>query len=553
MIRLARPFSDGVIFQRGRPILLWGNSDKAQSVRVRLNGETAANVEIPAGDFTITLPAQEAMEDAFLEVGEVTLRHVDVGEVWIAGGQSNMEFFLEYTAGGAEEIASADDPHLRMYTVGQYSFAGEREQGYKAWNPWDAWLPYTTENAGSFSAVGVYFAKELRRILGVPVGILSCNWGGTSASAWLDRRYLEEDPALRSYIDDFDALVSKLDLERYNKIKALVRPGMASREAREQIGLMNKYTFRPGEMEKMMMAGGQQDAAAVQSNPLAGLSLADIMAVGPGDPNEPGTLYENMLGEIAGYPAKGVIWYQGETDEPKAEIYCTLFGAMRQCWLDAWSARNPAQDTLPFLTVQLAPFGLWRGSTGDRFPIVREQQELTAKTLPDVYMTSISDLGNVFDIHPKVKQPVGERLALLARKYIYGEDKLLADAPEAADVIRDGDALRISFTNCEGLAIKPESFDSYNGFPVGEIPENLLPPVLGGVNGLRVIVDGEALDDAECSVSYESLLIRSAALRNAQTVRIEFAQTGFYQVNLFNGAGIPAKPFILEIGGNDHA
>ena len=73
------------------------------------------------------------------------------------------------------------------------------------------------------------------------------------------------------------------------------------------------------------------------------------------------------------------------------------------------------------------------------------------------------------------------------------------------------------------------------------------------MNGLRVIVDGEVLDEAECSVSYESLLIRSAALRNAQTVRIEFAQTGFYQVNLFNGAGIPAKPFILEIGGNDHA
>ena len=472
MIRLARPFSDGVIFQRGRPILLWGNSDKAQSVRVRLNGETAANVEIPAGDFTITLPAQEAMEDAVLEVGEVTLRHVDVGEVWIAGGQSNMEFFLEYTEGGDHEIASANDPHLRMYTVGQYSFAGERELGYKAWNPWDRWLPYMPENAGRFSAVGVYFAKELRRVLGVPVGILSCNWGGTSASAWLDRRYLEEDPALRSYIDDFDALVSKLDLERYNRIKALVRPGMASREAREQIGALNKYTFRPGEMEKMMMAGGgQQDAAAAQNNPLAGLSLEDIMAVGPGDPNEPGALYENMLKEIVGYPAQGVMWYQGETDEPKAEIYCKLFGAMRQCWLDAWSARNPAQDTLPFLTVQLAPFGLWRGSTGDRFPIVREQQELTAKTLPDVYMTSISDLGNIFDIHPKVKQPVGERLALLARKNIYGEEKLLADAPEAADVIQDGDALRISFINCEGLAIKPESFDSYNGFPVGRSPK----------------------------------------------------------------------------------
>lgn len=554
MIRLARPFSDGVIFQRGKPILLWGNNDKAERVRIRLNGETVAHAEIPAGVFSITLPPQEATENAILEIGDVTLRHVDVGEVWIAGGQSNMEFFLEYTEGGDEEIASANDEHLRMYTVGQYSFAGERKLGYKAWNPWDKWLPYTPENAGSFSAVSVYFAKELRRILGVPVGIISCNWGGTSASAWLDRRYLEEDPALRSYIDDFDALVAKLDLERYNKIKALVRPGMASREAREQMGLFNKYTYRPGELEKLMMTGaGQQDAAAAQSNPLVGLSIADIMAVGPGDPNEPGTLYENMLKEIVGYPAKGVIWYQGETDEPKAELYAKLFAAMRDCWLDAWQARNPAQDALPFLTVQLAPFGTWRGSTGERFPIVREQQKLAAKTLSDVYMTSISDLGNVFDIHPKVKQPVGERLALLARKYVYGEDKLSADAPKAADVIRDGDSLRISFVNCEGLAIRPASFESYNGFPVEEIPENLLPPMLGGVNGLRVIVDGEALTDAECSVSYASLLIRTPAIREAQFVRIEFAQTGFYQVNLFNGAGIPAKPFILEIGGKDHA
>ena len=553
MIRLARPFSDGVIFQRGRPIPLWGSSDEAQSVTVRLNGETIADAEIPAGDFSITLPPQEVAENAILEIGDVTLRNVDIGEVWVAGGQSNMEFFLEYTEGSDAEIASANDEHLRMYTVGQYSFAGEREKGYKAWNPWDEWLPYTPENAGSFSAVGVYFAKELRRILGVPVGIISCNWGGTSASAWLDRRCLEEDTALRSYIDDFDALVAKLDLERYNKIKALVRPGMASREAREQIGFMNKYTYRPGELERMMMTGAQlQDADAAQDNPLAGLSIADIMAIGPGDPNEPGALYENMLKEIAGVPVRGVIWYQGETDEPKAELYAKLFASMRRCWQDAWRARNSAQNELPFLTVQLAPFGLWRGSTGDRFPIVREQQELAAKTLSDVYMTSISDLGNVFDIHPKVKQPAGERLARLARKYIYGEDKLLADAPEAADVIRDGDTLRISFANCEGLAIRPESFESYNGFLLEEIPGNLLPPVLGGVNGLRVLVDGKELSEAECSVSYASVLIRSAVFRNAQTVRIEFAQTGFYQVNLFNGAGIPAKPFILEIGGTNH-
>lgn len=554
MIRLARLFSDGMVLQRRMPLCLYGSSDEEQTVTVRLNGKEIAEEAVSACDFTIKLPALEAMEDVTLEIGTVTLRHVDIGEVWIAGGQSNMEFFLEWADGGDEEIASADDPHLRMYTVGQYSFAGEREKGYKYWNPWDQWLPYTPEHAGSFSAVGVYFAKELRRVLGVPVGILNCNWGGTSASAWLDRRYLEEDTNLRRYIDDFDALVYKLDLERYEAIKAAVRPAMASEQTRKMMGLFNKYTYRPGEMEKMMMAGsGQQDATAAQNNPLAGLSVEDIMAVGPGDSNEPGALYENMVKEIAGVSVRGVIWYQGETDEPKAEMYAKLFAAMRDCWLNDWQTRNPAQDTLPFLTVQLAPFGLWRGSTGERFPIVRAQQELAAKTLPEVYMTSISDIGNVFDIHPKVKKPVGERLALLARKYIYGENGLPADAPEAAAVIRDGDVLRFSFRNGNGLTIRPESFESYNGFPVEEIPEELLPPVLGGVNGLRVLSDGKELGDAECGISHDCLLIRAPELQTAGQIRVEFAQTGFYRVNLFNSAGIPAKPFVLELGGKTNA
>lgn len=555
MIHLARVFSDGLVLQRHMPILIWGRSDEGQSISVRLNGEEILKTTIRAGDFSLLLPPQEALEDAVLEIGDIILRHVDIGEVWIAGGQSNMEFFLEYTDGADKEIASADDQHLRMYTVGQYSFAGERELGYKAWNPWDQWLNYVPENAGSFSAVAVYFAKELRRVLGIPVGILSCNWGGTSASAWTEKRFLEENLALRSYVDDFESLVASLDLDRYQMIKGLVRPVLASKETRQQMGELSKYTFRPGEIEKMMMGGteGQSSETSEQGNPFAGISIADIMAVGPGDPNEPGVLYEYMLKEIVGYSAQGVIWYQGENDEHKAADYSKLFDTMSRCWRDAWRCKNSAQEKLPFLTVQLAPFGVWRTASNANYPVLRRQQELVSKTLEDVYMTSISDLGNVFDIHPKVKKAVGERLSLLARKYVYGEDNLAADAPEAADILLDGDTLRISFTNCDGLVIHQEIFESYNGFPVIEIPEDVLPPVLGGVNGLRVLTDGEELKDALCSISYACLLIRAPKLKAARQIRVEFAQTGFYQVNLFNGAGIPAKPFILEIGGKDHA
>lgn len=105
MLKLARVFSDGMVLQRRMPILLWGVSDRAQSVTVRLDGERIAEAEVPAGDFALTLPAQEAREDAALEIGDFALRHVDVGEVWIAGGQSNNEFFLEYTEGDRQELA----------------------------------------------------------------------------------------------------------------------------------------------------------------------------------------------------------------------------------------------------------------------------------------------------------------------------------------------------------------------------------------------------------------------------------------------------------------
>lgn len=131
MIQLARVFSDYMVLQRRVPICIWGQSDAAEPILVSLNGEELYRGTVPAGNFTIILPAQEAVEDARLVIGNVVLSHVDIGEVWIAGGQSNMEFMLQYVVGGEQEIAQAEDPHLRCYTVGQYAFPEERAMGYK--------------------------------------------------------------------------------------------------------------------------------------------------------------------------------------------------------------------------------------------------------------------------------------------------------------------------------------------------------------------------------------------------------------------------------------
>ena len=545
-MKLARVFGDYMVLQRRMPICIWGENEAPRQAEVKLNGVTLCTAELPAGPFSLMLPAQEAMTDGTLEIGSLVFHHVDIGEVWIAGGQSNMEFMLQYTNIGEEVILNDDDPHLRCYTVGQYSFAGERELGYKAWNPWDCWLPFTKETAPEMTAVGIHFAQVLREE-GIPVGILSCNWGGTSASTWMSRSALAADPAIRCYVTEFDDRVASLDLERYNAVKRIIRPAMAAPETRKMMSAILKYTLRPGEFEKMMAENQpRQPAQTPDGGGLPTFSMEDIMAVGPGDPNEPGALYENMLREITGYSVRGTIWYQGETDESHPDLYDRLFAAMVSCWRRDWLDRNRAQTRLPFLFVQLAPYGTWRGGNGDKFPALRACQARAAKEVSDCYMASISDIGNIYDIHPKEKKLVGQRLALLAEKYVYGKDTA-ADAPEGIAAERSGDTVTVTFRHGEGLHIVSGDFTHYNGFSVETMAPELLPPILGGVNGLRVLADGKPLAEAVCTAQRGLLSITAPQLHTAARIEVEFAQTGFYQVNLYNAANLPAEPFLFVI------
>ena len=458
-MKLARFFTDYIVLQREMPVLIWGVADKDETIVVTLNGEIISETEVNKGLVRFTIPAQPAMENATLEIGDVKLSHVDFGEVWIAGGQSNMEFALKFTSEWKEELKQRNDEHLRMYTVGQYSYKGQREEGYKAWNPWDRWLPYTGNYGAEFSAVATFFAKELRKE-GVPVGIVSCNWGGTSASAWLDKSYLAADEDLKSYLEDFDDLVASLNMFFYKGMKKKMRMGMASPKGMEAMSGMMLNTIPPEEM--MKNGGGMPPLPPFLTKKK--VAPDKLMMWGPGDQNEPGALYENMISEIAGVSARGVIWYQGESDCFKDYMYGKLFTALIRCWRNTWKALNPAMQRLPFLFVQLAPYGVWAMNPPEDYTLIREKQEEVSKSVEDTYMTTIGDLGNVYDIHPKVKRPVGKRLAALAKKYIYGQGELLADSPEVVSATRTPDGVMIAFKYADGLYKKEEDFSSYNGF-----------------------------------------------------------------------------------------
>ncbi len=177
---------------------------------------------------------------------------------------------------------------------------------------------------------------------------------------------------------------------------------------------------------------------------------------------------------------------------------------------------------------------------------MRKAQQNVADIVPEVYMVSNSDFGNVFDIHPKYKKEIGRRVALCAGKHVYGED-VLADAPRAGKASVKNGEIDIKVENGQGLYIKLEDNGSYNGFSVDIIPGKYVPYLLGDVNGLRVIVDGKDLDDADVSVSDNLIKICSDAITDTGNYKIEMGCEAFYRLNIFNEADIPVLPFEIEI------
>lgn len=503
MIRLAEIFQDKMILQRQKKLKLWGTSDKAQILTLYLNNEKLVETSVEVGEFILYLPKQEAMENAEIRIlgskgDEITLKEIDFGEVWIAGGQSNMEFLLCYDREGDTTIELANDEHFRFYNVGQYAFEGEKEEGFRDASHWDKWMKYAKEDAAWFSAVGVYFAQKLRAKLQVPVGIVGCNWGGTSASCWMAEEYLENDEKLKVYLEEYNKATKNLNLEQYYKKDYQSRKAKDSeQEQKADYDMMkNESTAAPNSFIVMLD----------RFFPLRS-------SLGPHDKHRPNGLYHTMQQKIAGYSCRGVIWYQGESDDKHATLYGRLFSKLIQCWRHDW------QEKLPFLFVQLAPFEAWLGESGKNYPILREQQQRVENGIPNVWMASIMDVGSRYDIHPKDKRPVGERLARLALNKIYGQQES-CEAPRLQSITKQDGKLMVTFyCGCDRLA---KTQDAERLFEVK-------------LEGKKLICCGQ--------IEENTIILSAPQLQQEGKVTVSFAYMPYCVMNIYSEAGLPAKPF----------
>jgi sialate O-acetylesterase len=393
-VKLHGLFSDNMVLQRSTAVPVWGWADEGEKVTVEFRGQKAS-ATAKNGKWMVRLKKLKAGGPDELRVSgknTITLQNVLVGEVWIASGQSNMEWPMRASYEAEAEIAKTGNSLLRLYTVPKLKADEPREDVSAAWVESN---PSTTSN---FSAVAYYFGRDLAAALKVPVGVVHTSWGGSPAEVWMSQEALAKNPNYQAEI--LDAYAGQI--AKHKEAVAKYETEAAAAKAEEK-----PFTKRR-----------------------------------PSLPWKPTELYNGMIAPLIPFAMKGAIWYQGESNAGRAHQYRTLFADMIRNWRGDWN-----EGDFPFLLVQLAPFMAIKEQPAEStWAELREAQALATKVLPKVGMAVITDVGEEKDIHPKKKEPVGARLALAARAIGYGEDIVYSGPTYKSVKIRDGKAT-VSFNH----------------------------------------------------------------------------------------------------------
>ncbi len=474
-VALPPVFGDNAVLQAGMPVPVWGTAGPGEAVTVAIDGQTVAVKADAAGCWRAVLHKHAAGGPFTLTAtgakNAVTAANVLFGEVWFCSGQSNMQFTLDRADNGKEAAATADFPTMRMFT-GNAQVAYTPQTTIKG-----SWVVCTPETAPKFSAVGFFFGREILRARKTPVGLLHVSQGWTPGEAWMSRESLLADPDLKIIVDRWDAI---------------------TKYARDYPALKKAW----------------DDACAKAK---ADNTPAPPEPVRPKDPNflhRACGYWNGGIAPLVGYAIRGVIWYQGETNEVRANQYRKEFTALIRCWRKAWG-----QGDLPFLFVQVSSV-----LPPDPQPIesewaeLREAQALALK-LPNTGMAVTVDIGLEKDVHPLDKVDVGYRLGLLARALVYKET-VPCYGPLYQGMKVEGKKIRLRFTHTDGgLLVKG---DTLRGFDIAGADHKFV--------------------HAQATIDKDTVLVWADGVPAPVAVRYAWANNPM-PIVLFNGLHLPVAPF----------
>jgi sialate O-acetylesterase len=413
---LGSMFTDHMVLQQRVTVPVWGTGPEDGKVTVQLQGQMVSAV-VHEGNWSLHLAPLVAggpyemqfwLERAQpFEVEEITFNDVLVGEVWLAGGQSNMVQQLLFTEGGLEAAKHADNSCIRFYTTPRRPYPEARVPGWSfigTISEDEAWQRCTPETAIHFSAIAYHYAELLQLARQVPVGIISCNWGGTPIQAWMSEKHLDRDPELRHLLNKYEQFVGTLDQDRYELEEADYNRNMF------------RMIAERGNIEQRVKDLGMEGYRRwVADNPLNW----PPQPWGPKAPERPSGLYHSMLESVIPFAIRGVLWYQGESNAvaEEAGLYRAMLTRLIENWRELWGELE-----LSFLIVQLTSFAPAHDPNGQNWAVIREAQAVVAHQVSQTALVVTIDCGERQDIHPIAKRPIAERLVLAARALAYGEN-----------------------------------------------------------------------------------------------------------------------------------
>lgn len=616
-LELAGVFADHMVLQRDAPLRVWGRAEPGQPVRVQIAGRSARALAGADGRWLARLAPLQAGGPHQLQVSagreRRQLSDVLVGDVWIAAGQSNMEWRLADAQDAPAEIAAAGGhPRIRHAKMPhRVSLQPLRDAPPLRW---DVSSPAT---AADFSAVAWHFARRVQQDVDVPIGLLNLSWGGTHIETWTSPRAAAADPELAATVRAMPADAAAYVQRRREVVMARVRawqgalplagggadpalddaawptlnvpqvwetqglPGLdgqvwlrrhvtltaaeAAGAATLHLGAVDDCdeTFVNGQPVGTTCGWDQPRAYAVPAGmlragdnvivvritdtggdgglhgpaasvrlqtaagdkPLAGRWPARVEALQPlqePGPNDlPGLLFNGMVNPFTPFAATGVIWYQGESNAPRAARYAQAFPRLIEDWRRQWREQGQ-RGRLPFYFVQLSSFGprppLPEGSA---FAELRDAQRQTL-ALPGTGMAVSIDVGDADDIHPRDKRTVGERLARIALAQTYGRPMPFR-----------GPTLKACRTRTDG------------GFEVsfGDVAGGLATRGGGPLLGFAVAGEDRRFVPARAEiVGRDRVRVWSDEVKNPVAVRYAWGDTPL-DASLVDGAGLPASPW----------
>ena len=402
---------DHMVLQNGAAIPVWGKADPGEQVTVTLGKQVKKVVTGQDGKWMVKLGrvkgACAPLEMTIAGKGNtISVTDILVGEVWIGSGQSNMEWPMKWVNNAEREIAAANYPEIRLFTVKKNSKAEVQD------NCEGAWAVCSPATIPDFSAVLFFFGRELHKELKTPMGLINSSWGGTPAEAWTSYQTLSTTPEFKPYFDFWNEKTKDYPERKVAFDKAMVEWNAVAEKAK---------------------AEGKPEPKGKPEVPWS-----------TDHPFRPSGLYNGMIMPIVPYAIKGAVWYQGETNAGQAYTYRKLLPAMITDWRNVWGGKP-----FSFYFVQLANFMERKPEPeGSAWAELREAQNMTL-SLKNTGQAVIIDIGDAKDIHPKNKQDVGKRLALnaLAKDY---HKHVVYSGPTYKSMKVKGNEIILSFKDTKG-------------------------------------------------------------------------------------------------------